>query len=155
MDNKQIQITQVGLDSLNEELNQLITVKRPEIVSRLENARQEGDLSENSDYTNARDELEFLDGRIDELTHVVNNAVVVSETANNGSKVALGTQVTVAIDGSEHMFEIVGNWEADPMNKKISYESPLGQALVGRAVGEEVEVEAPAGKISYQIVSIK
>lgn len=154
--NKSIQISAEGLEALKKELNELITVKRPVIVARLENARQEGDLSENADYSNAKDELEFLDGRIDELTRVVNNATVAADPANGKSngQVALGTKVKVVLNDKEHDFEIVGDWEADPMSKKISYESPLGQALVGKKAGDDVEVEAPAGKIIYKIISV-
>jgi transcription elongation factor GreA len=151
---KQIHITQEGLDALRSELDELVNIKRPAAVARLENARQEGDLSENSDYANGKEELEFLDGRIDELTHVIAHAVVVEEQNGKKGAVGLGATVTVSIDGSKHDYEIVGNWEADPMNKKISYESPLGQALVGKKVGDQVEVEAPAGTISYKILAV-
>ena len=129
--------------------------KRPLIVERLERARNEGDLSENSDYTSARDELEFIDGRIDELKHVIDSAQIIKSNGNGAGKVQVGTKVTVKTNGSEHLFEIVGDWEADPMQKKISHTSPLGQALVDKKVGDEVDVEAPAGKIHYKIISIE
>jgi len=151
---KRVQITRKGLDALEKELDELINVKRPKIVKRLERARGEGDLSENSDYTSAKDELEFLDGRIDELRYVVENADIIKESKAGSSSVGVGTKVTVKTNGDSHEFEIVGEWEADPMNKKISHESPLGQALVGKKVGEQVEVEAPAGQITYEIISI-
>jgi transcription elongation factor GreA len=150
---KIVQVTQSGLDALTVELEELVNTKRPALVDRLERARQEGDLSENSDYINAREELEFLDGRIDELKEVVSNAKVVAE--GNGNKVDIGTSVIVELDGKKHEFHIVGEWEADPMEKKISHESPLGKQLVGKVVGETVEVEAPAGKIIYKVVEIK
>ncbi len=151
---KQIQVTAEGLEALKLELLDLTDVKRPSTVARLERARGEGDLAENSDYTNAKEELDFLDGRIDELTEVVQNAVVVSDTGRKGV-VGVGTQVTVEVNGSSHVFKIVGEWEADPAAKKISHESPLGQALMDKKVGEVVEVEAPAGKITYKIVEVK
>ena len=151
---KKVQITKNGLETLEKELDELIKVKRPKIVKRLERARGEGDLSENSDYTSAKDELEFLDGRIDELRYVVENADIIKESKAGSSSVGVGTKVTVKTNGDSHEFEIVGEWEADPMNKKISHESPLGQALVGKKVGEQVEVEAPAGQITYEIISI-
>jgi len=150
---KQIQVTAEGLSLLQAELEELTNVKRPSTVARLERARGEGDLSENSDYTNAKEELEFLDGRIDELTNVVQNAVIVKEAKSNGS-VAMGTEVTLETNGSKHQFKIVGEWEADPLNKKISHESPLGKALMDKKVGETVEVEAPVGKVIYKIVEI-
>ncbi len=151
---KQIQVTKDGYESLKAELDELVNVKRPKLVERLERARNEGDLSENSDYISAKEELEFLDGRIDELKHVVDHATVLSTNSNGSNKVDVGTKVTVKTDSGEQIFDIVGEWEADPMNKKISHESPLGSALVGKKVGESVEVEAPAGKLFYEILKI-
>ncbi len=153
---RKLQLTQQGFEALQKELTELIETKRPKLVDRLSFARSQGDLSENSDYTNAKEELEFLDGRISELEEVLKSASVVKDSSGKGSNVAeVGTRVKVKVGGSEHTFEIVGEWEADPMQKKISPESPLGKALVGKKVGENVEVEAPAGKVSYQIVAIE
>lgn len=152
--NKQIKVTKSGLVQLEAELNELANEKRPALVARLERARGEGDLSENSDYTSAREDLEFLDGRIEELKIVISNAVVVPDEPKSNSKVSVGSTVTVNISGKSHEYKIVGEWEADPVNKKISHESPLGQALMSKKVGEEVQVEAPAGKVLYKIVSI-
>lgn len=152
---KQVQVTQKGLDALKAELDELANVKRPKLVERLEHARQEGDLSENSDYINAREELEFLDGRIDELKSVVENAEIVAENGGANGRVGIGTTVIVQANGDRQEFNIVGEWEADPVQKKISHESPLGKQLVGKRVGEAVEVEAPAGKIVYKILEIK
>ena len=154
MNNKQIQITKEGLEALQHELTELVDEKRPRIVARLERARNEGDLSENSDYNNAKEELEFLDGKIDELKHVVDNAVIVAKKASNG-EVAIGTTVTIQTDGDDTIFEIVGEWEADPASSKISHESPIGSALIGKKVGDTVEVEAPVVKIIYTILEIK
>ena len=148
-----VQLTKVGYDSLQKELDELVNVKRPKFVDRLANARTQGDLAENSDYQNAKDELEFLDGRIDELENVLKNAHVVHTKSGDG--VALGTKVTLKANGSTHTFEIVGEWEADPVNKKISHTSPLGVALVGKKVGDKVQVKAPAGKVTYEILQIK
>ncbi len=153
--NKSVQVTEKGLGALKIELDELSTVKRPKLVERLERARQEGDLSENSDYINAREELEFLDGRIDELKNVVENAEVVANGSQSNGQVGIGTTVVVQVNGGKHEFKIVGEWEADPGQKKISHESPLGKQLVGKKVGEVAEVEAPAGKIVYKIVEIK
>ena len=149
-----IQITKAGLDALNKELDGLVNVKRPKLVERLSYARSQGDLAENSDYTYAKEDLEFMDGRISELEEVLKNAKVVLSKGKNGG-VAVGTTVTVKINGDKSVFEIVGEWEADPVNKKISHESPLGKALVGKKVGEKAEVEAPAGKVVYEILEIK
>lgn len=150
-----IKLTKAGLDQLKAELEELRNVKRPKIVDRLANARSQGDLSENSDYQSAKEELEFMDGRIDELEEVLKNAEVVTPNPQNGHSVALGTKVTLKVGGKQTVFDIVGEWEADPMNKKISHESPLGTALLGKKVGEKAEVAAPAGKVTYEILSIE
>jgi len=150
---KKIQLTQNGLDALKNELNELLTVKRPFLVDRLSNARAQGDLSENSDYQNAKEELGFLEGRIDELTDVIKNAKVVKDSGN-GNLVGMGTKVTVRVNGIKNTFEIVGEWEADMLKKKIRHASPLGSALVGKKVGEKIEVEAPVGKLVYEVIDI-
>lgn len=152
--NKQVQITKEGLASLEKELDELVNVKRPKFVERLSNARTQGDLAENSDYQNAKDELEFLDGRIDELQDVLKNAVVATCNGNK-NQVALGTKVTVKFNGKKNTFDIVGEWEADPVAKKISHSSPLGQALIGKKIGDKAEVEAPAGRVIYEILAIE
>jgi len=151
-----VKLTKQGLDALRVELEGLRDVKRPKIVERLANARSQGDLSENSDYQSAKEELEFLDGRIDELEEVVKTASVVSGTgkSENGG-IGVGTKVTVKVNGVKTVFDIVGEWEADPINKKISHDSPLGLALNGKKVGEKVEVEAPAGSVQYEILAIE
>ena len=130
---KQIQLTSKGLEALKKELEELLKVKRPALVDRLSNARAQGDLSENSDYQNAKEELEFLEGRIEELESVIKNSKVVKDT-DNGNNVGVGTKVTVRVNGVKNTFEIVGEWEADLEHKKISHASPLGSALVGKKV---------------------
>lgn len=155
MNPKKIYLTPKGLEDLKKEYDDLSKVKRPEIVIRLSAAREMGDLSENAEYTAAREELAFVDGRIEELEMLLKQVVII-ENGNHpkGSTVDLGSQVTVKIADKDEMFTLVGEWEADPMEKKISHESPLGKALLGKAIGEEIEVEAPAGKMVYKIVSI-
>jgi transcription elongation factor GreA len=150
-----LKLTKEGLETLRKELEELRDVKRPKLVERLANARSQGDLSENSDYQSAKEELEFLDGRIDELTEVVKTADVVSGAKAGKDGVGVGTKVTVKVNGAKTVFDIVGEWEADPVNKKISHESPLGLALSGKKVGDKVEVEAPAGKLQYEILAIE
>ena len=147
-----IKLTKEGLEALKIELKDLKEVKRPKLVDRLANARSQGDLSENSDYQSAKEELEFLDGRIEELEEVIKGAKVTSAKKSDG--IDVGTKVTVKVGGSKVIFDIVGEWEADPINKKISHESPLGKALFGKKVGEKVDVEAPAGKIQYEVIAI-
>jgi transcription elongation factor GreA len=151
--NSQMQITKQGLEALKKEFDELKNKKRPKVVDRIANARSHGDLSENSDYQNARDELEFLDGRINELEDVIKNAQVIKGSSGNGL-VDIGANVTLKIDGTKQTYHIVGEWEADPSQQKISHTSPLGQALVGKKVGDKVEVEAPAGKVVYKILKI-
>ncbi|HET7098682.1 MAG TPA: transcription elongation factor GreA [Patescibacteria group bacterium] len=151
-----LKLTKKGQAELQAELDVLVNTKRPKLVDRLSYARAQGDLSENSDYQSAREELEFLDGRIEELTDVLKNAQVVAD--NNGKSaggIGVGTAVTVKAGGKEIVFNIVGEWEADPVNKKISHESPLGTALMGKKVGDKAEVEAPAGKVVYEVVAVE
>lgn len=152
-ENKKIQITKEGMEALKKELGELVEKKRPKLVERLSHARSQGDLSENSDYQNAKDELEFLDGRISELEYILKTAQVVGKKRKK-DEVAIGTKVTLKANSQKHEYHVVGEWEADPASKKISHESPLGQALVGKKVGDKVQVEAPAGKIVYEILSI-
>lgn len=150
---KVIKLTQEGLDELKRELKELVDVKRPKLVARLSYAREQGDLAENSDYQSAKEELEFLDGRIDELSDLVKTATVADVQKAGG--VGVGAKITVKVKGKETVFNIVGEWEADPMNKKISESSPLGVALVGKKVGDAIEVNAPAGKVVYEILAIE
>lgn len=155
MQNRQVQLTKEAFEALKSELKELNEVKRPKLVDRLSHAMAEGDLAENSDYQSAKEELEFLDGRIDELTEVVNNAHVSNSTGLVNGKVGMGTKVTVKIGGKAQTFRIVGEWEADPGAKKISPSSPLGQVLMEKAKGETVTVQAPAGQVSYEILEIE
>ncbi len=154
MDNRKVQLTKEASEALQKELRELNDVKRPKLVERLSYAMSQGDLSENADYSNAKEELEFLDGRIAELTAVINNAIVIENHIKSG-KVSIGTRVTVKMGGKSQIFTIVGEWEADPASKKISPSSPLGQVLMDKAKGEKVIVEAPAGKVSYEILAIE
>ena len=146
-------MTKTGLDTLKTEYEELVKVKRPEAVARLAAAREQGDLSENSEYTDAKQNLAFIDGRIAELEALLHEVKVV--TSHPKGQVDVGCKVTLHIDGKKEIFTIVGEWEADPKEKKISHESPLGKALLGKKVGESVEVEAPAGKILYKILHIE
>lgn len=151
MNSQHMLVTESGLAQLNTELSDL-NLRRPQIVERLSLARSMGDLSENSDYISAKEELAFIDGRIAELEDLIKSAKVVTPTTNG--QVDLGNKVTLDVNGKQVLFHIVGEWEADPSQKKISNSSPLGLALMGRKVGEQVEVEAPVGKIKYTVVAI-
>ncbi len=153
MDDKKIYLTKEGLSDLKKEYAQLTAVKRPGVLERVSQARSMGDLSENAEYSAAREELSFIDGRIDELEELLKRVIVIAEGHNN-HMVKLGSKVTLSVKGKKEVFSVVGEWEADPVEKKISHKSPLGLALLGKRVGEKIEVEAPAGKILYTIKSI-
>jgi transcription elongation factor GreA len=150
---QKIFMTKEGLVELKAEYDQLLKTKRPEVVERLANARNQGDLTENSEYTAAKQDLSFIDGRISELEAVLHEAKIIS--GHSKKKVDLGCKVTLHVAGKKEMFTIVGEWEADPTQKKISHSSPLGKALLGKKPGDKVEVEAPAGKIAYKILHIE
>lgn len=153
MNNNHVVVTQEGLEALKTEYEELTNAKRPQAVERLAAAREQGDLSENSEYTDAKQNLAFIDGRIAELEAVLHGVKVV--TTHTKGQVDVGCKVTLTINGKKEEFTVVGEWEADPMAKKISHESPLGKALLGKKVGEKVEVEAPAGKILYKVLHIE
>lgn len=148
-----IVLTPDGLTELKREHEELVAKKRPEAVVRLASARELGDLSENSEYAAAKTDLSFIDGRIVELEDIMHVAKVV--TSHGKSHVDVGCRVTLTINGKKEEFLLVGEWEANPMEKKISHSSPLGKALMGKKVGEKAEVEAPAGKILYKILNIE
>lgn len=147
-------MTKKGFEDLQNEYKDMIEKKRPEVVERLSAAREMGDLSENAEYTAAREELSFIDGRIEELENLLKQAKLINDGQHQVASVDVGSQVSVKIKDREEVFTVVGEWEADPAEKKISHESPLGKALLGKSVGEEIEVDAPAGKMKYTIVSI-
>jgi len=156
MDRKKIYVTKDGIEELKKELVELKNVKRLEVVERVARAREMGDLSENSEYTAARDELSLVDGRVEELEEILRNVAVITEDQTGASKgaVQLGSKVKLQVSGKHEEFTVVGEWEADPHDRKISHESPLGKALIGRKPGDKVEVNAPAGKILYTVVAI-
>ena len=146
-------LTPSGLEEIKKELDELLNKKRPVAVTRLAAARDLGDLSENSEYTAAREDLAFTDGRISELEEVLRQAKVVVKAVRG--KIDLGCKVTLHLNGKKEIFTIVGEWEANPLEKKISHASPLGLALLGKKIGEKVEVEAPVGKLIYTVIEIE
>lgn len=152
--NSKVQLTLAGYQQLVQELEDLKTNKLPAAIDRVAKAREFGDLSENYEYQSSKEDHAALMGRIDELTEILNHSEVIKVTATDGS-VVIGSSVLVEINGTEHEFTIVGEWEADPASKRISHESPLGKALVGKKVGESVEIEAPAGKVVYILKAVK
>jgi len=152
--NKKVYLTKQGLRELKKEYKELIEVKRPQFVVRISHAREMGDLAENSDYQDARDKLRFLDDRIAELQKVLSKAVVV-EKEKNPQKIGLGCRVSVRTNGKKQVFILVSELEADPTSQKISYQSPLGRAFMGKKVGEKVEVATPSGKAVYKVEKIE
>ncbi len=150
--NGKIQFTKEGLVEIQAELNELKGKKLTDAIERVARARDFGDLSENAEYHAAKEELSFIEGRVEELENIIAKA----EVAGKGKKgsIDIGCKVTVTVSGKEHTYEIVGEWEADPMKKKISHTSPLGQALFGKKMGDAVEFQAPAGKVIYKIKKI-
>lgn len=150
---KTIQLTPEGKNNLEQELHELTTVKRPAAVDRLSKARSMGDLSENSEYHAAKEDLGVVEGRTRELQELLKHVQVVESTAD-GSSVSLGSTITVETAGTKQTFNIVGEFEADPMAGKLSSTSPIGKALLGKKAGEAVEITIPAGKTTYKILDI-
>jgi len=151
---EKIFLTPEGFNNIKKEYEEITKNRRPVVVERLALARQQGDLSENNEYASAREELAFIDGRIEELEEIINNSCVV-ESSKNRDCVTVGCKVVVDAGKGEMDYCIVGEWEADPVKRKVSHQSPLGQALINKKVGEEVEFNAPAGKIVYKILRIE
>ncbi|NQS89352.1 transcription elongation factor GreA [Patescibacteria group bacterium] len=148
---------QITLEGYNELINELKTLRGDVLskaISRIAAARSLGDLSENYEYQSAKEDHLTLVGRIEEVTDIINRSQVIKKNTSN-SVVRVGHQVDISINGSDHTFTIVGEWEADPQVKKISHKSPLGTALIGKSIGDKVEVEAPAGTVVYTIKEIK
>ncbi|MBI3888049.1 transcription elongation factor GreA [Candidatus Microgenomates bacterium] len=155
MKNDNILMTPEGLETLKKELNELKNVKLPQIMARVAKAREDGDLSENSAYQFGKQEEEFLGGRIDELEEILSKATLIIPSGKKSTSVDIGCKVTVNVDGKKQTFNIVGDWEAKPAEMKISGNSPLGKALIGKKVGEKAEVNAPAGRVAYHILEIE
>lgn len=141
----EVPITPEGLEDVRRQLEELVNVKRPYVISKIRAAREHGDLSENFEYHAARNEQAFLETRIRELEAIVKNHVLI-QSRGASDRVEVLSTVTIVEDGSpEETYRIVGSAEADPTRGSISFESELGKALLGRRVGEEVAVRTPAG----------
>jgi transcription elongation factor GreA len=149
-------LTPEGAEKLRAELENLKTVKRQELAVRLRDAKLMGDLSENADWIMAKEDQAFLEGRILELEAVLRNATIVENSGGQRETVEVGCMVTVRESGEEpEVFTLVGAKEADPRNRKISNESPIGRALMGKRVGERARAETPGGTIVFEIVKIE
>lgn len=143
-----------GLEKLKAELNELKTVRVRETSAKIESAKALGDLKENAEYHSAKDEMGFIQGRIREIEEILKNVKVIEE-AGASDVVRVGSTVEVESRHGTRTYTIVGSAEADPVNGFISNESPIGQAFLNHAVGDEVEVTTPAGVVQYTIISIK
>ena len=147
-------ISQEGYSKLKKELEHLTKVRRREIAKRIEAAKELGDLSENAEYAEAKDEQAFNEGRIAKVTALLKNLTVV-ENGNNNDTVGMGSKVTVKTNRAEKQYTIVSFNEADPTAGKISNESPLGRAFLDKKVGDKVKVETPNGVVEYEILNIE
>ena len=154
---KEYKLSAERLEELKSELTYLKTVREKEVADQIKEARSFGDLSENSEYDEAKNEQGKLYSRIAELEDILANYVVIEEHATDPNTVRLGSRITVkdVVTGDEETYQVVGSQEADPMNGRISEESPFGKALLGKSIGEVAVVEAPAGNIEYEVVAIQ
>jgi transcription elongation factor GreA len=150
-----VHITPEGLESVRNELDQLVTIRRPAIVAKIKAAREFGDLSENFEYHAAKNEQGFMEARVKELEAIIKNHVLI-EAAKNKGVVSMGSTVRFREDdGEEEAYRIVGPSEADPKARTVSYESAFGKAVLGHKVGDEVEVKTPNGAYRVRVVGIE
>lgn len=150
---KQTYITDEGLEKLKQELEYLKNTKRKEVAERIAAAKELGDLSENAEYSEAKDEQSFTENRVAELESIVRSVKIIKKNKKI-SAVQVGSNIEVENNGKVTKYSIVGSNEANPINGKISNESPLGKAFLGHKVGEEINVEVPKGKIKFKILKI-
>jgi transcription elongation factor GreA len=150
---KQFHMTKAGIEELQAELNSLVS-RRSEIAEAIKTAREQGDLSENAEYHSAKEDQERTESRISELEHILANTEVITKP-RGGGKVQLGSVVKLkSKTGKGKVFQVVGTVEADPLEGKISDESPIGQALLGKAVGDSLDITTPADTTSYKVTDI-
>lgn len=157
MSENPVYLTQNGLESLQKELDYLVNVRRQEIAQQIAEAKAEGDLRENAGYDEAKNAQAFVEGRIQELKIKIRNAQIIDNSQMPDNQVALGRKVVVKENGydDEESYTIVGSTETDPSNGRISNESPIGKALLGRTVGEIVSINVPAGEIEFEIIRVE
>ena len=153
MNNKPAYLSKEKLEELRAELDEMVNVKRAEVATRIHEAKEHGDITENAEYEDAKNEQAFVEGRIQALSALIKNAVVIDEN-HSTTHVQIGSTVTIRSQDGKESFTIVGSAEAAPADGKISNESPVGRALLGRKKGEEVTVSVPAGDYTYKILSI-
>lgn len=151
----EVYLTEEGYKKIKEEFRYLTEERRPAVAGKIKAARELGDISENAEYDSAREEQAFVEGRILELKNILYLAKIVDKNnAGAAGEVRVGSRVKVRVDGQEEVFEVVGAQEADPLSHRVSHESPLGRALLGKKVNDKVEVEAPVGRLFYTISEI-
>lgn len=155
MTEEKVMLTSEGLQKLKSELEHLLEVRRPEVLERLQRAKELGDTADNAEYEEAQNEQAFVEGRIIELERMLKDAEVIPKEKSRATNVKFGSKVTVTTeDGEKRKYTIVGSPESDPAEGKISNESPVGKSLMGKHVGDEVEVEAPKGPFKLKIQAI-
>jgi transcription elongation factor GreA len=155
VDTKKVLLTAAGLKKLEAELKQLTTVARKEVSERLAEAISYGDLSENSEYDEAKNQQAFTEARIVELEEQIKNAEIIEESKATKGEAQIGSTVELKLpDGTKHEYTIVGSTEADPMMRKISNESPVGEAVLGKKAKDKVIVKAPGGEFTYEILKV-
>ncbi|CAN5598056.1 transcription elongation factor GreA [soil metagenome] len=153
MQNKPTYLSREGLAKVREELDEMVNVRRSEVASRIHDAKEHGDLSENAEYEDAKNEQAFVEGRIQALSSLIKNAILIDEK-HSTTHVQIGSTVDVESDDGRESYTIVGSAEAAPSDGKISNESPVGRALLGHKKGDKVKVAVPAGDFTYKIVGI-
>jgi transcription elongation factor GreA len=152
---KEVVLTREGFQKLKEEIDELSIVRRREVAERIKEAREFGDISENSEYDDAKNEQAMLEARIAQLEERLRDAVVIDEAELSTDVVALGSLVTIDAPSGKATYQLVGSAEADPDEKRLSNESPIGKAILGRKKGEMVDVVTPSGPVKIKIVAIK
>ena len=157
MSERQVVLTEAGVTRIEDELRELQTVRRAQVAENIRQAKDLGDVAENPEYETAKTEQAFLESRISELKAILSNCIVIEESDIRTDIVGIGSLVTVKdLDAKEEWdFTMVGSFEADPEEDKISNESPIGEALFGKKVGESIEAQVPAGKIRLKVLAIK
>jgi len=154
MSTDRIPVTREGHQKLLEELDHLVTVRRPEIIKLVAQAREEGDLKENAGYDAARNDQSFIEGRIRDIESILKRIDIIEDDAGGGNIVTIGSTVTIKIDGDDETYTIVGAVEADPNEGRISNESPFGKALLGRRKGDTTEIHTPVTTLKAEIIEI-
>jgi transcription elongation factor GreA len=153
VNNKPAYISRDGLEKLRHELDELVNVRRAEVASRISEAKEHGDITENAEYEDAKNEQAFIEGRIQSLSALIKNAVLIDETTSK-THVQIGSTVELEGDNGRESYTIVGSAEASPGQGRISNESPVGRALLGKKKGDKVTIHVPAGDMHYKVVSI-